>query len=461
MESLKNHLSKKYTSSLTFYNDEELINLNNKLSTKSYKSFHDIVIDITDCDNIIEIKTKKLNDKISDLKKNFEEKENELQNELNNFKFKQKEEINERIENMVSIRKENIELKIENKYNGEISSLTNQVRNDNIQIKDLNNTIDYLKSEVNEFKNENNELKNPTLKSNKELGDSFEDRVKVCLNKTHKYNSLVVQDSSDIQKHGDLVVLIPELNNMNILIECKNKKEIKTESDIKQFNEHKKDFFNKLPNSHALFLSSNCDKIPNIGSYHFTWEDEHLVLFYSSKNMTDDQIICHFLDFVQKIIESSNENNNYNQTNNLCVALSNNNKLIIEEIGVFEKNKQISEKQIDQYNEKIKKLNKRLQENVNILTESDYVEIINQNIEKIPNHVKYENIITFLKEKGLSLDNNTTKNEIIKFVKKINITKKDILKEFNLSDKISWDDILNSYIIDNKKIINLNNTSNI
>ena len=369
--------------------------------------------------------------------------------------------MDERIENMVSIQKENIELKIENKYNSELSSLINQVKNDNLQLNSLNNTLDYLKLEINGLKNENKELKNPSLKSNKELGDSFENQVKNCLNKTHKYYSLIVQDSSDIQKHGDIIVVIPELNNMSILIECKNKKEIKTESDIKQFNEHKKDFFNKVPNSHALFLSSNCDKIPNIGSYKFYWEDEHLVLYYSSKNMSDDQIVCHFFDFVQKVIESSNENNNYNQTNNLCKALSNNNKLIIEEIGVFEKNKQIYEKQIDVYNEKIKKLNKRLQENVNILTEYEYVEIINQNIEKTPNHVKYENIISFFKEKGLLLDKNTKKNDIIKFAKKINITKKYILKEFELSDKISWDDILNSYIINDIEVINLNDGNNI
>ena len=138
---------------------------------------------------------------------------------------------------------------IENKYNSELSSLINQVKNDNLQLNSLNNTLDYLKLEINGLKNENKELKNPSLKSNKELGDSFENQVKNCLNKTHKYYSLIVQDSSDIQKHGDIIVIIPELNNMSILIElnnmsilieCKNKKEIKTESDIKQFNEHKK-----------------------------------------------------------------------------------------------------------------------------------------------------------------------------------------------------------------------------
>ena len=213
-----------------------------------------------------------------------------------------------------------------------------------------------------------------------------------------------------------------------------------------QFNIHKKDFHDKQPNSHSLFLSANCNTIPNIGSYQYTWEKDHCVLYISIKDMSDDAIHNHFYDLVNKVL-SENNNRNKNEDNIMivCEALNNDNNLIKDQIDKYEKRKKILEKDLDSCKTEIKTLSAHLKKNCSTLNDNNYNCIAIQTIEKQSDNSKYTNLLMHL-QNNLNIDINqiNDKDTLALCCKDKKNSKVELCKQFSINTKTTWEVIFDN-----------------
>ena len=271
------NLLTKIEKSLNVFNENEILSLFNKTNTEVYTSIHKAILNINDIDTnsiINEIKEKHINE-IED--KNYEI-DNIKSKYLQEIEMKNKEifELNNNLNEKIN---HHTEL-LKNQYNNEIEFFKEQNRD----IKeDFNSQILYLQQQLQDKECFiDTTLNNLLNKNNKQKGDYGENLVYNALNENPKYNDIQITDVSNIKGNGDINVKIPSLD-LSIMIECKNETEVKTDTDIAQFDIHRNEFFKQNPSSHAIMFSIGCNRIPNYSSYSIVNNNNNFTGYFSKK----------------------------------------------------------------------------------------------------------------------------------------------------------------------------------
>lgn len=431
------NLLTKIEKSLHVFNDREILSLFNKTNTEVYTSIHKAILNINDIDTnsiINEIKEKHINEiehkncEIDDVKTKYLQ-EIEMKNkeifELNN-------NLNEKINHHTEL--------LKNQYNNEIEFFKEQNRD----IKeDFNSQISYLQQQLQDKECFiDTTLNNLLNKNNKQKGDYGENLVYNALNENPKYNDIQIIDVSNIKGNGDINVKIPSLD-LSIMIECKNETEVKTDTDIAQFDIHRNEFFNQNPSSHAIMFSIGCNRIPNYSSYSIVNNDNNFTGYFSKKNMNKDEIIYYFYNFIDQIITHKNNLNQTSKNTELCDSINNNNILFNNILNDYKEKHKYHEEQLKYYNNMIKEINTIVPTNEQILIEQGYTQcthtIINSKVNKI------NKLNTFLKQNDI--DNvNTTLNDFMKKIRKKSkynddFKKETLLKKFKLPLKMTYKEL--------------------
>ena len=444
-------ITQRCAASLTSLSENQLKVLTQRTTSILYRDFHNIVMGVNDIEttDIVNSLNETHNNVIKSLK---EEHKNELDEISNNY-------IDEIHSMTLKIEKIREDLRFESDMR--IKSLQD-IHNEGLLQKEnetlfYKNEIEEIKikseTEINYFKellqiNQSNldslkeEFYKVNSRTNIKKGDIGEQRVIEALNDNARYNDISIEDVSDVQGSGDIVVCIPSID-ISMMIEVKNESVIQKGKDILQFDEHKEKFFKDHSNSHAMFISLNTDRIPNFGSYNIINKNGSFTGYFSKKDMNIDEIKYNFYNFIDIILNNRNMNNKNDNMISFCDSLSDNTLLISDIVQDYQKKIKFHQEQVKINEEYVNKLNNTIKSNNILLKEEGYsvssalvCKTKEEKFQELKNYL-IENQIYSINYNKAEFKSNWTKKQ-----KENELYKKDkVLFKFNLPKSTGYDSI--------------------
>ena len=338
---------------LSKYSNNDLNELNNRLSNDTLTLMFNSFLKITNNDNsyIIENINNKFNIELINKQKELDETKNNLDilnktfntykenteiniqtksNELCNIKTTH---LNERIIDIEKYYKNQI-INLQNNHNEQIKLYEQQINNIN-KTNISNETLDSFKEDLIDIINTTPDINNQNANIKGQFGENIINNIKEDYKLCQEF---YLEDTTNIESNGDFIAhnIYPNITD-KILIESKFVKTICTtknikhgKSDLVRFEEHSTKFFKENPNSHSIIFSMNSDKIPSKGFYHIENIDNHYMFYVSinySKinNLEIFQNIINFIfhTIVMHIVENNQNNNTYdiNHNTNILIKL--------------------------------------------------------------------------------------------------------------------------------------------
>ena len=338
---------------LSKYSNNDLNELNNRLSNDTLTLMFNSFLKITNNDNsyIIENINNKFNIELINKQKELDETKNNLDilnktfntykenteiniqtksNELCNIKTTH---LNERIIDIEKYYKNQI-INLQNNHNEQIKLYEQQINNIN-KTNISNETLDSFKEDLIDIINTTPDINNQNANIKGQFGENIINNIKEDYKLCQEF---YLEDTTNIESNGDFIAhnIYPNITD-KILIESKFVKTICTtknikhgKSDLVRFQEHSTKFFKENPNSHSIIFSMNSDKIPSKGFYHIENIDNHYMFYVSinySKinNLEIFQNIINFIfhTIVMHIVENNQNNNTYdiNHNTNILIKL--------------------------------------------------------------------------------------------------------------------------------------------
>ena len=338
---------------LSKYSNNDLNELNNRLSNDTLTLMFNSFLKITNNDNsyIIENINNKFNIELINKQKELDETKNNLDilnktfntykenteiniqtksNELCNIKTTH---LNERIIDIEKYYKNQI-INLQNNHNEQIKLYEQQINNIN-KTNISNETLDSFKEDLIDIINTTPDINNKNANIKGQFGENIINNIKEDYKLCQEF---YLEDTTNIESNGDFIAhnIYPNITD-KILIESKFVKTICTtknikhgKSDLVRFQEHSTKFFKENPNSHSIIFSMNSDKIPSKGFYHIENIDNHYMFYVSinySKinNLEIFQNIINFIfhTIVMHIVENNQNNNTYdiNHNTNILIKL--------------------------------------------------------------------------------------------------------------------------------------------
>jgi len=355
-------LIKKLNLCLSEYSDNDINELNNRLSIDTLRLMFNSFLKITNNDYtyIVDNLNNKFNKDLLEKQKNLDKTKIELDllkttystykdnidniiktksNELCNFKTNH---LNERITDIDKYYKTQIKdieekythniINLQNNHNEQIKLYEQQINNiqeSNISYDNLSTFKNDLIDIINTTSNINNENSNIKGQFGENIINNIKDNYKLC-------QEFYLEDTTNIESNGDFIAhnIYPNIID-KILIESKFVKNIGTtknikhgKSDLVRFEEHYTKFFKENPNSHSIIFSMNSDKISGKGFYHIENIDNHYV-FYVSINyskINNPEIFQNIINFIFHtiviyIVEHIQHTNKFDINNNTNMLL--------------------------------------------------------------------------------------------------------------------------------------------
>ena len=331
---------------LSKYSNNDLNELNNRLSNDTLTLMFNSFLKITNNDNsyIIENINNKFNIELINKQKELDETKNNLDilnKTFNTYKENTEINIQTKSNELCNIKTTHLNeriIDIEKYYKNQIINLQN---NHNEQINNINKTnisnetLDSFKEDLIDIINTTPDINNQNANIKGQFGENIINNIKEDYKLCQEF---YLEDTTNIESNGDFIAhnIYPNITD-KILIESKFVKTICTtknikhgKSDLVRFQEHSTKFFKENPNSHSIIFSMNSDKIPSKGFYHIENIDNHYMFYVSinySKinNLEIFQNIINFIfhTIVMHIVENNQNNNTYdiNHNTNILIKL--------------------------------------------------------------------------------------------------------------------------------------------
>ena len=380
--------------------------------------------------------TKQYEDQITKHVEAYQSLKYSSQEELHNTKLQIKEQLISQFEEKDRQSKQQTKQYYEKKLSQELLVLQREIENQQTHINNLNESITEYKlqkSSIDEINNTLKPLAKFYSKSTEEKGTAGEKFIYNILTLSEKYSGAIVEDTSGLAKHGDLLF---KWKQMKCMIEVKNKVTLRRE-DIEKFE---RDIDASVISSNincALFISLQTDIFPSRSRniVQFDYYNNILVSYLYLSSISDIHYVICCMD---KLILSVTTNDE--QTTKLIKHFTNYYALVTStktfyEKQIVSKNKEIGQltkliKQLDNENKLITFDYTTFVKSDNIETEEDIEETVTENITEDTNETQQVTETSSVKKHNISTDN--VKKYILQLLHghKLSIRSYKIDKEF-------------------------------
>jgi hypothetical protein len=307
--------------------------------------------------------------------------------ELKDFNYKDCEEFIKQ-KNMTEVQKKiddieeshKIEINKINEVNQmQINCIKENMQNEKYIYKEQMNKESEEKKEIMSCMND---MKN---KSNICKGQEGESVVEDALLTNNKYDDMNIKNVTQDKGSGDFIVT-SEKYNLNIMVEVKNHKYHVPTEHVNTFVAHYSNYFQENSYSHAIMFSINCKSISGKGSYKretvIVNNRNHHILYISLAGMTKEFIIENFNIFTQQICEENSALIPISASNTALLGdianTKNNTDHLYDVLDAYNYSKQYNLSEYEAYNEKIEKIEKLIQINIDFMKERNF--IYNKNV---------------------------------------------------------------------------------